>query len=323
MNQPAHPSSLGAISRKDYTGQFIVVHSVQQGQSLSQIAAAYGFKRWEPIWVYNTKIEKTLGDDPALVQRGVSIFIPRSAAGYDRLISRFEQCKLGLEAAVDATGYELEALENEYGAKKVALNAAGDALTLLVSFGVMAVRAAKAAGAARAAVGQAKIAANLSARAETKHFAEAYARHRNRLTRTALDKNKAAVIKRVERTDFVKGRSVDTVVNLADRTLNHATGRDDEFLKHGKNLHASHDLQDTLRQRKISLRDGFVDAIGIALDYLEVSKVCEIAVFGWGGSFEDSNRQTLNNATGTAARMTALLDAKIQRVSEEKKRLYG
>jgi hypothetical protein len=323
MSQPNSPLSLGPISRKDYTGQYVVVHTVQQGQSLAQIAADYRFKRWEPIWIYNTEIEKTLGNDPALVQRGVSIFIPRDAAGYDQLISKIEQCKLGLEFATDEIGIELEKMENEYNAMKVGWDVGGDIATLLVTYPIMALRAAKAAATAKAVVGQAKIAAHLSARATTKRFAEDYASIRNKWTQKALDKNKQAVKTRSQHTDFLKGKAVDAAAEVGDNTINRFTGREDEHLKHSKNVHALYDLRDSVRNRKISQSDAAIDLLGILLDYVSVSTVCEICVFGWGGSFEESNKQIVKNAVGTNAAMAARFDQKIQRLTEEKKRLYG
>jgi nucleoid-associated protein YgaU len=83
---PPHREGVAPLQPRDYDGKFVVTHTVQHGQTLTKIAAIYLFPRWEPIWIYNTKVERVLGDNPDVIRTGVTIFIPRSRDGYDALI---------------------------------------------------------------------------------------------------------------------------------------------------------------------------------------------------------------------------------------------
>jgi len=65
--------TLGSIAHKDCTGRSVVVHPVQQGQSLARIAAAYRFRDWKPIWTYNTRFERTIGQRARRGEREVEL----------------------------------------------------------------------------------------------------------------------------------------------------------------------------------------------------------------------------------------------------------
>src|SRR5882672_10327762 len=89
MATSAHPQEKTPIAnRKVFDGSVVVSHLIREGETLSRIAADYRMPRWEPIWVFNTKIERILGDDPGSIRKGVTIFIPRSRKGYERLVGR-------------------------------------------------------------------------------------------------------------------------------------------------------------------------------------------------------------------------------------------
>ena len=145
---PPHREGVAPLQQRDYDGKFVVTHTVQHGQTLMKIAAIYLFPRWEPIWIYNTKVERVLGDDPNLIRKGVTIFIPRSKDGYDALIKEVDGSVTQAESNGDRLTYELEAEWNSKEATRVAIDFAGNVATSLVTISLKARSAAKLAVAA-------------------------------------------------------------------------------------------------------------------------------------------------------------------------------
>lgn len=71
------------------TNDHIIAHLVKKGETLESIAKKYGFNKWKPIYLYNTKIRKTIrSSNPDKLQSGITIFIPRSKKGYEKLIRK-------------------------------------------------------------------------------------------------------------------------------------------------------------------------------------------------------------------------------------------
>src|SRR5215471_8022674 len=123
MTTIAHSQEKTPIAnRKAFDGSVVVPHVVQEGETLSRIAASYHMQKWQPIWIYNTKVEKVLDDDPNSVRKGVTIFVPRSRAGYDKLIGRLKALSEQMKADGDKLVYELQAQGYSLKANKEMLN---------------------------------------------------------------------------------------------------------------------------------------------------------------------------------------------------------
>lgn len=231
MNQPSLRGSQNKppppANRKAYDGSLAVVHTIQEGESLSRIASIYRFPAWQPIWLYNSSVEQTLGDDPNLIRKGATIFIPRSKRGYQALIKKMTLLKLQLEYEGDRLVAELDVSWYELEQKKIVVNFAGEVVTLGASLYLKAATTAKLAASAERTVGQAKIAARLAARAEGRELAAQFAAVRGRLLKTALKDHTAMRGAQQGVTRFVVGKAVDTAVKAADSVLDRYTGQED------------------------------------------------------------------------------------------------
>lgn len=311
---------------KDYTGRYVVTHQIQQGETLEKIATTYGFMHWKPIWIYNSGIHKTVGQDPDVIKAGVTIFIPRNAAGYDRVIGQLKAAQASLESSLDQLDFQQEALKYEREASATMWNFASDVLQLGVGLSVKALQALKATKAAKHAVGQAKIAAKLSSNASTREFAEAYASARNRLTKKALAADKVAGSAKTGVRDFVREKSVDASSKGADHIRNTMTGDDDgKLFQHSKNAHKVVKLSKGLFETAISMGDALGELALVALDYVEVDDVSDLMVclLISGETFDEIQRRTKASATKSAQRLFEHIEKGIEALSGERALLYG
>jgi hypothetical protein len=318
--------ALGPVSPKDYTGRFVVAHPIQAGQTLDLMANIYRFKHWKPIWLYNTKIVKTIGDDPNLIRKGITILIPRSENGYNILIRKLEASKEALESSVEQEAIRQEGIAFEREASAVKWNLAGDVLTLGASLGVKFLRAAKAARVAKSVVGQAKIAAQLAANSETRQWAQACSAARSQLTGQALAANKAARVEKAAVRTFVRDKAIDAATKVADEVRNRETGDDkSNAFKNSKNTALAVNLSREAWEGVVTAGEFSVEAIGIALDYVEVATVSDwlVYLFKTGQTFAQVQHQVMDNAKRQAAAMSAFFDDKIDKLTSECDLLYG
>jgi hypothetical protein len=281
-NQSDNRDTLGPVSPKDYTGRFVVPHPIQAGQTLDRIAhiyAAAGFKNSTPIWLYNTKIEKTIGADPNHIRKGVTIFIPRSESGYDLLISRLKAAQTALESSVDQAASEQDRIFWERKAESVWWDLGGDAATTVGSLAFSFFGAAKAARVAKQAVGQAKIAARHAAQSEMRQWAQAFSAPRNRLTKQALTATKAAGVKNAALSALPREKAIDAAAKVADGIRNRLTGDDEgSAFKNGKSTATGYEVWRKAWHGAVTATEFTAEAAAIALDYIEVSTLSDCFV---------------------------------------------
>jgi hypothetical protein len=308
------------LQQRDYDGKFVVTHTVQQGQTLTKIAGIYLFPRWEPIWIYNTKVERVLGDDPNLIRKGVTIFIPRSKDGYDTLIKKLTALKYQAENNGDRLNYELEADWNNKEATKVLVDFVGSVATTLATVSLKAMSAAKLTAAAEKTAGHAKIAARLAARSEARDLATRFKNVRGRLLKTALSDQRALHNAKPELRKAIFGKGADAAATFVDSKNEGGP----PLAKHAKNaLKGGAAVRDFAKGALTG-----VAAIGevadILLDYLEPSVVADGYLFLTRGettqqSYEGARKQ-IEQAVATTSSM---IDAKIEHYEEERALLYG
>lgn len=116
-----------------YDGNHVAVHTVRQGESLSTIAKTYGLKDWKPIWLFNTKVNANLTGNPDMIRAGKKIMIPRSAQGYDKLVSQLQLLKDTAGAGNDMIKYKLQSEYDSHQGERVLFDFAGDVLTLVAT----------------------------------------------------------------------------------------------------------------------------------------------------------------------------------------------
>lgn len=157
----------------EYDGFQIVTHQIRPGETLSSLAQHYKFPSWKPIWIFNTQVRRVLpGGNPDRISAGVSIFIPLSPAGYDKLIDKLKNLKDQLAGSLDAERYRLEGDYYDFKSKLVLLDLAGDILTTVATVALQACKAAQSAAAARKVVGREAVAAEYLARKEAEKLEE-------------------------------------------------------------------------------------------------------------------------------------------------------
>jgi hypothetical protein len=327
MSAPAANSRTPAVATaKDYTGRYVVPHPVQRGETLEKIAAAYRFKHWKPIWIYNSEIQKTVGPDPNVIRHGVTIFIPRSPEGYDRVIRMLKASEEAMLSSLDELHFAQEKLAFERKASAVVWNFAGDVAQLGVGLSVKALAALKATKAAKHAIGQAKVAAQLSSNAQTREWAEQYAKARNRLTREALAADKAARASKAGVQTFIKDKTVDAGARAADHVRNTATGNDEgRLFQDAKNAAKLMKLSKELVEQTASMGEASVEFVLTALDYLNVDAASDwlVSVLISGERFDEIQKRTKSNAAKTAERLFEHVEKRIETLTEERHLLYG
>lgn len=153
-----------------YNGNEVVIHRVKPGETLASIARHYGFKSWRPIWIYNE--QRGVLTSPGRIRGGTNIFIPRSEAGYVRLIKKFEVLKWQMQGFGDREKYSLDAEHFRLKAFSVAVDAWAEALTTLATLGLQAVKAARMLSAAEKMAGGERVAAEYLARRESEKLTE-------------------------------------------------------------------------------------------------------------------------------------------------------
>jgi hypothetical protein len=310
---------------KAYDGSVVVTHVVQEGQTLSTIAKIYRFPRWEPIWVYNTKVEKVFGDDPNVIRKGVTMFIPRNKAGYDRLIKKLESLKRESEYNGDRLRYELESDKYKLEAQKVLINFAGDVATLVASVALKAATAAKAATVAERSAGQAKIAARLAARAQTRELATKFAEVRGRLLGTALKDQRAATVAKEGMHELLRGKSIDAAVKVSDATLGRLTGQDDvNYTKHAKNAWQAGKVVYKVAHGTMKIGHAVGETAEILVDYLEPSTLAETWLrLTTGETTEQSYERAQEHIRQSVESTCKMIEGKIKKYAAERALLYG
>jgi len=277
---------------KPYTGDYPVSHRVQAGESLSRIAQAYGFQRWEPIYVYNTKIHRILGADPNFVPQGEEIWIPRSNDGYDRLVRKLRALQSEAAGRADQILYQLEGEWNKHQAERVKFDFYGDVLTLLGTVGAKAIEAALKARMAALTTGRAHAAAQYLADQAAKKLAE-------ELGRTLKDK------------------AINAALSTVDEYLADAHKR--LYLSQKKGLDAI---------QTVSLRHGksLLDIADLVLDYASVSNVADMVlahtVLGGRETPEQTYQQAVETVRKSARATQAALSEKIYKIDQEKRIVY-
>lgn len=273
-----------------YDGNHPVLHKIRGGESLSLIADRYGFREWEPIWVYNTEVHRILGPDPDLIRAGTEIFIPRSRAGYDRLLRKLQSLKAQVWGQADQLRFQLEGEHHRHQGTRVLFDFAGDVATLLGTVGFKAAKAARAAKTASTATGNAKAAARYLAEKEAREL-------RSSLTGTLKDK------------------AVNALMTEADPSLGRA--HKDLYLTQRKGVRAI---------RGVSLQGGksFLDIADILLDYTTPSNVADgfIALLV-GETPGQTYRKALEHIRRSARSSSEMLAAKIRKYTGERNLLYG
>jgi len=89
-------------------------YTIESGDSLSEIAKKFGFPRYEPIWIYNTRVNPALtSGDPNRIAAGVTITIPKTKQQYDEAISRLEEFRMRLEEDFQEMASELDTAKKD------------------------------------------------------------------------------------------------------------------------------------------------------------------------------------------------------------------
>ena len=115
-----------------------VVHIISKGESISLIANAYRKRGWaapgwEPIWRLNTVVYSNLRNraDPDKIFPGDTLMIPRSPAGYDRLVAKLSELKSELLHMHMANQASLGAIRDNVSAYSNKVDLASTILTLI------------------------------------------------------------------------------------------------------------------------------------------------------------------------------------------------
>lgn len=307
-----------------YDGSFVVPHAVRSGETLQGIAQAYRFASWQPIWTYNVKVEKTLGDNPNLVRAGVAIFIPRSREGYDKLIRKMEATRHELVASNDALLYSLEADWYELQATKVAIDTVGAIATTAVTLWMKAASAARAAATAERTLGQARIAARHAARTEGSALAKDFAELRSRRLKSALKDHQGMRQAQQALHSDIRSKAVDAGAKAADAMANRADGGDGTPFTHAKNAARAGQTLKQVAEKTITLAQGLGSAAEIALDYLDPSTLTE--GYLWlttGQTTGQAYEEAQKTIRQTSAMGAASIGRRIDALRQERQLLYG
>ena len=69
-------------------------YKVEKGDTLSNIAAKFGFDSHDPLFRYNTRVQQNIsGGDPDKLQSGTTIIIPRTQSEYADVLENLENLK--------------------------------------------------------------------------------------------------------------------------------------------------------------------------------------------------------------------------------------
>jgi len=313
-----------AANRKTFDGSVVVPHIIQVGETLSNIAANYHMPSWEPIWIYNTKIEKILGDDPGSIRRGVTILVPRSRKGYETLIARLKALSEQMKTDGDKIVYELEAQRYDLKAAKELLNLAGDVATLGATLYLKLGNVCKLARVAEASKGQAKIGARLIANGAGQSFAADFKAARTRLIRSALRDHQAMQGAKKGVTDFYKDKAIDAGTKFFDNRVQQAQEDNDTTPgKHLKNAWAGGRVLRHTASHGLSAA-ALGDVAEIVLDYIEPAGVAE-KYLKWrtGESAEGTIEQMIKTVRQVADENAKLIALKAEKYQKEAAVVYG
>ena len=299
--------------RTYYDGNYVVMHSVQRGESLSAIAQKYKFKSWQPIWLYNTQVEPMLDPrgDPGSLAVGQHLFIPRSKEGYDKLLKKLEALKEGLAASGEGQMYELEGLENQYKAETVLFDFAGDVATLLASLGFKAMNVVKLRREAGLLKGAQRFAKEIQLKKGVEDLAEAVSA--KELGKSAVDgavgwqANQMADDDAADRLRLASTFGTKTVPKAAKAISSFRSRR-----KLGPAL------------QKVVGGSSFLDVADMVMDYVKVSTLANgyLRVVH-GETVEGSLNSARDSVRANIGRGLANLHEKILRIQKERDLLYG
>lgn len=285
---------------KSYDGNSAVVHIVQRGESLSKIAGYYRLPNWQAIWLYNTKVNRVyLGNDPDVISTGERLLIPRSPAGYDRLVKKLGILRLQMESAGDQEQYALDAHRNSYKAWETGIDFVGDVATTLATFGLKANEVLKASKVAKNTTGSGKVAAEYLYRREGEKFAE--------LLR-----------------DTLKDKAIGGAATKFDEYRTGATGKETTIAQ------TTHTTYST-GKKVVSAVTGFsmiagkalLDVAEIALDYVSPSKVANACIWlATGETVEGTMDRMSQQVKAIVKRSVDQLDAKIATFADERDTVY-
>lgn len=279
-----------------YDGNKTFVHTVKSGETLSSIAARYGFKSWEPIWRFNTDVKPVLSGNPNQIRAGATLFIPRSEAGYNYLIKKMKVLQLRLQNSLETDLYQLESDYYVFKANEVAVDFVGDVLTTLVSIGFQAKKASEVASAAEKVVGRERVAAEYLARKEGEKLR-----------------------------DMLGDEFAETLADAAvERSTDRMTDKNREGARHF--YHAVKSGRKIMKAvQTFSMQGGksLLDASDIVLEYIKPSTLASAWLAHTVGqapeqSYEAARRRIEKEITNS----TAQLYDKIERIQDERDLLY-
>jgi hypothetical protein len=298
-----------------YDGNYVIIHTVKRGESLSKIAEQYKFKSWHPIWIYNTQVEHVFepNGNPNQIETGQRVFIPRSEEGYKKLLKKLEVLKIQVESFARAATYEQEALLDEYKASAVMFDFAGDVATLLGSLSVKAVQVARYRSAKEGLKGAQLFAAEIKLREGLKDLEKA-------VSQTELGK-KFLEFAAAKASDKILGEGgaekTATLVTFGDKTIGKAVTAAKDFQQRQK-------LGPALKALKGGNLQTFLDGADIVLDYVKVSSVANTWLrLAHGETVEMSVESAQRTVEANSARSLVTLNEKILRIRKERELLYG
>jgi len=285
-----------SMGQKKYDGMTSFPHLVQPGETLVEIAQVYRFASFDPIWVYNTQIEKTLGPNPDEIRAGTLIIIPRSAAGYRKMIVKLTTVKLKTQANLLSLGADLDKAN-------VSATSMGEGVDLLaeiakagIEFHGLAKDAAKAMETALATTGRGRVAARYLADQATKKIA-----------------------------DWTKKQIAGAVTKGGLEALDEHFARGDGVLaKRGRDAQASMKLARAIESFSTQGGKFAFDVIDVLLDYLEPSALAagyaRMTLGAWPKDAYNLAAKTIADALDGPCRQ---LDERIQHFEDERVLLYG
>lgn len=300
---------------KSYDGSTVVSHTVLEGQNLASIASIYRFEHWRPIWLYNSEIQRTIGKNPDIVKKGVTLLIPRNKMGYDNLIRKLHATSDiiladsdGIRASLEGEWYELEAY-------KVLIDTTADIFKTVSGLALKAVQAAKAADVAMKSAEQARIAAYHAMRSESRLVATDLANLASKRVRTAKVLAAKSGDATAKLTTAIQRKAIGTGAKVADKVLA-STGVNESTTY---NIGNSYKAKETVRKsiNLLSSASKLVDVAEIVLDYVKPSMMADGFVFlssgeSVGMTYDQQRKLVQEAAESVAARIA-------ERASELKK----
>ncbi len=298
-----------------YDGNYVIIHTVKRGESLSKIAEQFKFKSWHPIWIYNTQVEHVfeLNGNPNQIATGQQVFIPRSEEGYKILLRKLETLKLQVEGFAFGETSRLEGLEDGYKANAVMFDFAGDVATLVGSISVKAAQVARCRSAKEGLKGAQLIAADIKLKAAAKDLEEAVSK--------AELKKKSVEFLAAKASDKALGEGgaekTDKFVTFTNKTVGKAVTATKDFQERQK-------LGPALRALKGGNLQNFLDVADIALDYVKVSNVANAWLWlTHGETVEGSIESAKRTVEASSNRSLVNLNQKILQMQKERELLYG